>query len=66
MGKYICMDTLVLKFSENRLLDHNNSKVELLSVNVITADKKISEKLNVKLGTKVLKITASKIFKGSL
>ena len=50
------MDTLVLKFSENQLLGHNNSKVELLSVNVITADKKISEKLNVKPGTKVLKI----------
>ncbi|KUO53551.1 MAG: hypothetical protein APF76_12140 [Desulfitibacter sp. BRH_c19] len=51
------MDTLMLKFSDNKLLGENkNAKVDLLSVNVIPADKTISYKLNVVLGTKVLKL----------
>jgi len=51
------MDTLVLKLHENNILGKNeHGKVHLLSVDVICADKIISDKLKVVHGTKILKI----------
>lgn len=51
------MDTLLLRFSENSLLGESKTlKIKLLDVRVIPADRKISEKLAVDLGSRVLKI----------
>ncbi|ATW25222.1 GntR family transcriptional regulator [Candidatus Formimonas warabiya] len=51
------MDTLVLRFSENNLLGESKTlQVKLLDVGVIAADRKISAKLAVSPGTRILKM----------
>ncbi|NPV30385.1 MAG: GntR family transcriptional regulator [Firmicutes bacterium] len=51
------MDTLVLDFSEEKIFEKNRGfGVQLHEVEIIPADEKISHKLGVKKGNKVLKI----------
>lgn len=51
------MDTLVLDFSEEKIFEKNRGfRIQLDELEIIPADEKISHKLGVKKGSKVLKI----------
>jgi len=50
------MDTLFLKCSEENVLGNKMERIKLLELNVVPADEKISRKLAVKKGAKILKM----------
>lgn len=51
------MDTLILKFSEDNLLGNNtNLRIKLFELNIVSADEKLSSKLEVDKNSKILKM----------